>query len=73
MNLIASWQLEIKEEDRVFQVWELKQMQTKGWLVLCTDGNNRELCRQELVYSNFPLSSITVWLVDDILMLPGEY
>jgi hypothetical protein len=74
MNLIASWQHEIKEEDRVFQVWELKKVTGNGWLVLCTDGNNRELCRQELAYSDFPLPGIIVWLVDGgVLMLPYEY
>jgi hypothetical protein len=73
LNLIASWQDEIKEADREFQVWELKQAPSIGWTVICTDGNDNVLCRQELTYSDFPLPKIKLWLVGGTLMLPSEY
>ena len=74
INLIASWQDEILDTDKDFQVWELKQMESKSWVITCTDGNMRILCKQEIEYSDFPITSgFKIWVVDRMLMLPSEY
>jgi hypothetical protein len=73
LNLIASWQDSILDVDKAFQTWELKKISDKNWVIKCTDGNKRELCRQELSYSDFPLDHIKLWLVNGVLMLPTEY
>ena len=52
VDAIASYR--IKEP---FQAWKLTVEAGKGVLV-CTDGNSKELARQEFDYTNFPLPEI---------------
>jgi hypothetical protein len=58
-----------------------------SWVARCTDGGavdevERELCRQEINYSTFPLDSISLWVEDGtspygkpckVLLLPSEH
>ena len=34
LNLISSWQEEILDSDKDFQVWGLKQMESKSWVIM---------------------------------------
>lgn len=56
------------------------------WVVRCTDGGNgdyeRDLCRQYIPSSDFPLDSLTLWVEDGtapdgtlckVLLLPSEH
>lgn len=61
----------VREEP--FQVWTLTVKDARGWLS-CTDGDNETpLYRQRIPLTDFPLSTITLWLVSNVLMLPSEY
>ena len=83
IDLIASWQLKPKVRREEFQVWILKvnrkppQGKPMAYARCCTDtpepGNANQVCVQGIPYADFPLDEITLWLVKDVLMLPGEY
>ena len=77
ITAVFSWQCEKKSKEEPFQVWILRfKNKTKGddALLICEDGNNRELTRQEIEYTDFPLDEgIKLYLDGGILMLPSEY
>lgn len=39
----------------------------------CEDGNGKEVYRQELKSTDFPLPEITFYFTDNVIMLPTEY
>ena len=78
ISAIFSWQVNSKLKKEPFQVWILRiNDKTKGdedAVLICEDGNNNELARQEISYTDFPLpEGIKLFLDDGVLMLPSEY
>ncbi len=57
---------------REFQIWHL-QVQENSGVLICEWDTNQEVLRQEIEYTDFPLSHIKVYLVEKVLMLPNEY
>ena len=55
------------------QVWRLKKQNDDSWHLTCEDGNNNLIAVQEIEYSDFPLSEMTIWVIDGVAMLPSEY
>ena len=72
MDTIASYQARGKLTGEAFQVWTLTVTDSEA-LLICTDGNDNELIRQEIPYTDFPLDKITLWCVDGVILLPSEY
>jgi len=70
-DIILSWQYKLHQHG--FQVWKLKQMENSSWIIQCTDGNDKVLASQDIQYSDFPIDSIDIWLVDGVALLPSEY
>ena len=71
-DLIQSYQRgSMKLQD--FQNWTLEKVSDIAFLVTCTDGNKNVLARQKIEFSDFPLGSYTVWLVNGVCLLPSEY
>lgn len=70
-DIIQSYQLQLRSEE--FQTWTLERVSDMKFMVTCTDGNDRTLVTQSIQFSDFPLNSITIWLVDGICLLPSEY
>jgi hypothetical protein len=77
VTAVFSWQSEDKVKNEPFQVWTLRFIdKAKGdnALLVCEDGNNRELARQEIGFTDFPLpEGITLYLDGGVLMLTSEY
>ena len=78
LDLIASHQLEPKVKREEFQVWKLTGIPGGKATVVCEDGNDNEVARQELEYSTFPLPEMVIWAAlnefgSRTLMLPSEY
>lgn len=79
MDAIASHQMNKKVADQPFQVWKLVVNEQQQAVLICTDGNEGELVRQEIPYSNFPLPEITLYaeqseyLAGRVVMLTSEY
>ena len=57
---------------REFQIWNL-QVQNNSGVLICEWDTNQEVLRQEIEYTDFPLSHIKLYLVEKVLMLPNEY
>jgi len=79
MDAIASHQTNQQVAAEPFQVWKLTVNEQKQAALVCTDGNETVLVRQEIPYSDFPLSEITLYaeqsdyLAGRVVMLTSEY
>lgn len=55
-----------------FQVWKLEVQGSKATLS-CEDGNDNPVFAKPIDFTDFPLPEITVWCVDNVILLPSEY
>jgi len=78
-DAIASYQHLAELRTEHFQVWRLHvDTQTHAATLTMTNGNSDvALVQQHMVYTDFPLDEITLWLIAQgrelVLMLPSEY
>lgn len=57
-----------------FQVWTLTRNKTgNGAMLRCADGNKAALFSKRIEYTDFPEPEITLWLTDNVILLPSEY
>ena len=74
LDVVCSHQLSRKVRAEGFQVWKLlKNAKGEGCKVICEDGNDNVVVTQKIPYTDFPLQTATVWLVNNLIMLPTEY
>lgn len=79
MDALASHQTNKVVAAEVFQVWQLTVDEKRAAVLTCTGDNNKELARQEIPFTSFPLSSITLYAAQDdylgglVVMLTSEY
>jgi len=72
-DAILSYQEHNKVKNQSFQVWKLQKQENSTWLLQCEDGNHEILLVQKIRFSDFPLNSIEIWVVDGVAMFPSEY
>ena len=60
-------------KDQPFQVWKITVNEDQTARISVEDGNDHELTFFHLGYTDFPLDEMTVWMVDNTLLLPSEY
>ena len=74
VDAIASYQPNLQDNPKLqeFQIWHLVVQHNSGTLI-CEWDTNQEVLRQEIEYTDFPLSNIKLYLAENILMLPSEY
>ena len=74
---IFAYQLKKEVKGESFQVWKLilnDKSIAGGAVLVCEDGNYRELLREEISYTDFPLpEGIKLYLDGGVLLLPSEY
>jgi hypothetical protein len=79
MDAIASHQISKQVAAEEFQVWTLTVNEKHEAVLICTDGNDKQLAYQAIEYTTFPLNSITLYAVLDeclgglVVMLTSEY
>jgi hypothetical protein len=56
-----------------FQVWKLKVRSDHTATLSCEDGNGHAVFTKEIEYTDFPLDEITLWFVNNTILLPSEY
>ena len=56
-----------------FQIWSLDVKGRQAVLTMVEDTGRPELVRQEIGYTDFPIDSIKLYLIDKVLLLPSEY
>jgi hypothetical protein len=54
------------------QVWELTVTPDHRALITCESEEGNRAFEQPIPFTQFPLESITLYLVNDVLMLPSE-
>ena len=71
IDLIASYQPIQTEE---FQFWTLRK-EGELFVAVCTDGNDNELVKQVIEYTDFPqeFMPFNLYLCHETLHLPSEY
>lgn len=72
-DLILSWQTKPEVAKENFQFWTLQKQPDDTWIAKCEDGNKNVLALQKMEHSDFPLNEMTIWVVDNIALLPSEY
>jgi hypothetical protein len=71
--IIFSARHEPRLQGEGFQVWTLTVHKSRA-VLRCTDGDNDQpLYVQRIPFTDFPLDTIVLWLVNDVLMIPSEY
>jgi hypothetical protein len=80
VDLVVSHQWGIFERHgaQPFQSWTLtRNKRGHGAVAECTDGNGLLLAKQRIPYTDFPLPSVGLRVVDDLsthtIMMPSEY
>lgn len=74
VDIVASYQTKPEIKKCGFQVWELKVGDdNKAVVTMKEDKDEPILIKQDIPYTNFPLREFSMWLIDGILILPGEY
>jgi len=80
LDIIASYQTDEKIRKLHFQVWELKLSpdnattgKHEAVVTMKTDSNRPLMVKQQIEYTDFPLDSITLYLIDGVILLTSEY
>jgi len=80
LDIIASYQTDQKICNLHFQVWELKLLpkdeatgRQPAVVTMKTDTNHPLLVKQDITHTDFPLDSITLYLIDGVILLTSEY
>ena len=76
LDVIASYQGYESFKKEHFQTWKLEVTGDEG-VVIATDGNNNQLCKQFIPDTDFPLDEVTLFACYSagklVIMLPSEY
>jgi hypothetical protein len=73
LDIVATMQLDKAIRAEAFQVWKLAVKPDRAGTVTCEDGNGKEVYRQELEFTDFPLPEITFYFIDNVILLASEY
>lgn len=73
IDFIFSNQIDKKIKDQLFQVWILQRKENDSATLRIENGNKELVKRFKIPFTDFPLQTVTLWLVDDTLLLPSEY
>lgn len=56
-----------------FQTWTISLHDTGGASLIVEDGNKNPIVDFYLTFTDFPLQTFTLWLIEGTLLLPSEY
>jgi hypothetical protein len=75
LDILGSYQSKPLVRAEPFQTWKFDR---KSMMVRATDGNDKKLAAQKIPYSDFPLSEISLFVIDNgdgfkVILLPSEY
>lgn len=62
------------EEYQDFSAWRLSVSKENNRAILtCEDGNGKRIYEQYIKYTDFPLSTASLWFENGVLLLPSEH
>ena len=73
IDAVLSHQLDGRVSEEDFQVWKLKRLTNFQFILVCEDGNDNVITKQEIPFSDFTADEVTLYFVDETLLLPSEY
>lgn len=73
IDLIASWCPHASIRAEEFVLWKLTVKPDRTATAIADDGNGRELARQDIPWTDFPLDEVSLYFTDGTLLLPSEY
>lgn len=76
LDIVASYQRYLSQFPGMndFQVWQLSvNVEVSSGVVVCEDGNENEMVRQDLPFTDFPLQRISLWVENGTILLPSEH
>ncbi|MFK7102278.1 hypothetical protein V3471_15010 [Flavobacterium oreochromis] len=82
LDFINSYQKSFFNEG--FQSWTLKRVldlndkgevsvRSDSFIIFCDNGNDVELCKKVIHFSDYPDDELKLWVVNNVLILPEEY
>lgn len=72
IDAIVSWQCKRKVSSEPFQAWTLTRNDDGSAVVSATDGGERVIAHQTILFTDFPLPEITLYFENDTIALPSE-
>jgi len=74
-DAILSYQCDPRLRNVKFQIWILQRLKKDlSWELTCKeDTGKKPIITQIIEFSDFPLDSIRIWLIDNVCLLPSEY
>jgi hypothetical protein len=74
LDIIAIIQItEAKVKAEEFQVWKLTVHAENTATLVCEDGNGNAVFTDEIAFTDFPLSEVTLYFANNVIHLPSEY
>lgn len=71
LDAIASWQKELDSSQ--IQFWRLKVNANSSAVLTCERDRDDVVITQQIPFTDFPISEVTLYLCDNVLLLPSEY
>ncbi|MDP3737551.1 MAG: hypothetical protein Q8R02_09185 [Hyphomonadaceae bacterium] len=56
-----------------FQVWTLTVREDRSATLVGSDGDNNRIYNQQIPWTDFALTSVTLWFANNTLYLPSEH
>ena len=56
-----------------FQLWRLRVYPDHTATLTCEDGNGHAVFTKALTFTDFPLTEITLYCTNGVILLPSEY
>jgi hypothetical protein len=73
LDAIISHQFSEKVKREPFQVWKLQRLEDYEFKLTATDGNDNIIAEQHIEFSDFKADEVTLWNVNQVILLPNEY
>jgi hypothetical protein len=71
LDVIISYQPTLRNQP--VQTWKIFKRKGNTATVQCEDGNGVELKKQHIPFTDFEANSGTIWVIENVLLLPSEY
>ena len=74
-DAILSYQSDPRIRNVKFQIWILQRLKKDlSWELKCLEDTGKKQIKTQIIeFSDFPIDSIRIWLIDNVCLLPSEY
>ena len=72
-EIALAQRFEKKVKGEEFQLWRLIVKKDSTATLVCEDGNGRKVLSKRIPFTDFPLDEISLYYVNNTILLPSEY